>query len=221
LPIFNDNGVNISNISNGLMDVDESIKNTSNSISDNISGANKCSKKGKNQNSPKQVFSGQWNFNDDVYSKFIPKKFNFNDSQSGINLDFIDDLAPEFSELDIFKMIFDEHLVQHIVEETNKFFHFIIKNKVLQQHCKLKKWKETSVNEMYTFLALTLLIAHQKKNNIKDYWSTSPLLLTPIFGKTMSQDRYLIILRLLHICDNQNQVQDNRLFKIDTIVKIN
>lgn len=58
-----------------------------------------------------------------------------------------------------------------------------------------------------------------KKNNIKDYWSTSPLLLTPIFGKTMSQDRYLIILRLLHFCDNQNQVQGNRLFKIDTIVE--
>lgn len=219
LPIFIDNDVNISNISNGLMDVDESIKNTRNNISDNISGANKRSKKGKNQNSPKQVFSGQWNFNEDACSKFIPKKFNFNDSQSGVNLDFIDDLPPEFSELDIFKMIFDEHLVQHIVEETNKFFHFIMKNKVLKQHSKLKKWKETSVNEMYTFFALTLLMAHQKKNNIKDYWSTSPLLLSPIFGKMMSQDRYLIILRLLHFCDNQNQVQGNRLFKIDTIIE--
>lgn len=104
LPIFIDNDVNISNISNAHMDVDESIKNTSNSIGDNMSGigANKLSKKGKNVNTPKQVFSGQWNFNEDVCSKYIPKKFNINDAQSGINLDFIDDLAPDFSELYIF-----------------------------------------------------------------------------------------------------------------------
>jgi len=104
------------------MDVDECITNISNSISDNISGANKLSKKGKNVNTPEQVFSGQWNFNEDVCSKYIPKQFHFNDAQSGINLDFIYDLAPDFSKLDIFKMIFDEHLVQHIVEQTNKFF---------------------------------------------------------------------------------------------------
>lgn len=94
-----------------------------------------------------------------------------------------------------------------------------MKNKALKQHSKLKKWKETSVNEMYTFLAITLLMAHPKKNNIKDYWYTSPLLLSSIFSNTMSQDRFLIILRLLHFCDNQNQVPGNRLFKIDTIVE--
>lgn len=72
---------------------------------------------------------------------------------------------------------------------------------------------------MYTFFALTLLMAHQRKNNIKDYWSTSTLLYTPIFGRTMSQDRYFLILRLLHFCDNRNQTSGNRLFKIDTIIE--
>jgi len=54
--------------------------------------------------------------------------------------------------MDIFKIIFDEHLVQHIVDETNKFFHYVIKNLVIKQHSKLNKWQEINVNEMYIFL---------------------------------------------------------------------
>jgi hypothetical protein len=65
--------------------------------------------------------------------------------------------------MDIFKIIFDEHLVQHIVDETNKFFHYVMKNLITKQHSKLNKWQETNVNEMYTFFALTFLMAHQKK----------------------------------------------------------
>lgn len=113
LPIFTDNGQviinnNISNISNAPMDIDENLTITSNSRSDNIPTCS-ANKRSKNQNTPKQVFSGQWNFNEDVCSQYVPKKINFNDAQSGVNLDFIYDLAPEFCELDIFKIIFDKY----------------------------------------------------------------------------------------------------------------
>lgn len=49
-----------------------------------------------------------------------------------------------------------------------------------------------------------LLMAHVQKNNIKDYWSISILLSTAIFGKVMTQDRFLLLLRLLHFSDNRN-----------------
>jgi hypothetical protein len=35
----------------------------------------------------------------------------------------------------------------------------------------------------------------------------------------MTQDRHLILLRLLHFCDNKNQILGNRLFKIETVVE--
>ncbi|KAL4113798.1 hypothetical protein QTP88_017371 [Uroleucon formosanum] len=164
------------------------------------------------------TLSSQWNFDENVCSEYIPTQIKFNDASS-VNVDVLDDLSPEFCEMDIFKIIFDEHLVQHIVDETNKCFHYAIKNLVTKQHSKLNKWQETNINEMYTFFALTFLMAHQKKNNMKDYWSTSLLLYSPIFGKIMTQDRYLILLRMLHFCDNLNQIPGNRLFKIETIVE--
>lgn len=139
-------------------------------------------------------------------------------TQSGVIInDF--NLTSDNLELNIFKQIFDENLVQHIVEETNKFYHFLVKNKVLSKHFKLGKWKETNLNEMYVFFALMLLMAHIQKNNIKDYWLTSILLSTPIFEKVMTQDRFLLLLRLLHFSDNRNQLPGDRLFKIGTIVE--
>jgi len=211
-----DNHQNISNIFNAPMNVDESSNIISSNNSNNIPirDRNNITKKNVNKNNtPNQVFSGQWNFDENVCSEYVPTQIKFNDA-SGVNVDVLDDLSPEFCEMDIFKIIFDEHLVQHIVDETNKFLHYVKK-----QHSKLNKWQETNVNEMYTFFALTFLMAHQKKNNMKDYWSTSPLLHSPIFGKIMTQDRYLILLRMLHFCDNLNQIPGNRLFKIETIVE--
>lgn len=35
----------------------------------------------------------------------------------------------------------------------------------------------------------------------------------------MSQDRFLLILRLLHFADNQNQTPGNRIFKISPIIE--
>lgn len=110
-------------------------------------------------------------------------------------------------------------MVQHIVEETNKFYHFLVTNTVLSKHFKLGKWKDTNLNEMYIFFALTLLTPHVKKNNIKDYWYTLVLLSTPIFGKILTRDRFLLLLRVLHFNDNHNQIPGDRLFKIKTIVE--
>lgn len=64
---------------------------------------------------------------------------------------------------------------------------------------------------VYIF-SLMLLMTHVKKNNIKDYWSTSVLLSTPIFWKIMTQDRFLLLLRVLHF--NDNHIPGDRLFKI-------
>jgi len=57
---------------------------------------------------------------------------------------------------------------------------------------------------------------------VKDYWSTSVLLSTPIFGKIMTQDRFLFLLfflRVLHFNDYGNQIPGDRLFKIRIIVE--
>lgn len=77
------------------------------------------------------LFSGHWNFNENMVLQYSPNSFHFDNSQSGIDNDLINNLdseSSEYKELNIFKQIFDEDLVQHIVEETNKFYHFLVNN---------------------------------------------------------------------------------------------
>lgn len=73
-----------------------------------------------------KAFSRRWNLNEEQNSKYTPTSFDFGTSQCGVNKDFIEELAIDFTELDIFKIIFDKDLVQYIVEETKKLYYFLI-----------------------------------------------------------------------------------------------
>jgi len=57
-----------------------------------------------------------------------------------------------------------------------------------------------------------------KKLEINENWSTDPLLMSPIFSKIMSRDKYLLILRVLHFNNNENQISGDRLFKLDVVL---
>lgn len=162
------------------------------------------------------MFSEKWFYDDTAINSFEHKKFDFDDSNTGVKLD---DLPSPFTEYDIFKTVFDEDLVQHIVDETNKYYHFVISNKEITVKSKLNRWTDTNVDEMYIFFAVCLLMSHVKKNKIKEYWTTSFLLSTPAFGCIMSQDRFLLLLRLLHFNDNKNQIKGDRLYKIIPIIE--
>lgn len=64
------------------------------------------------------------------------------------------------------------------------------------------------------FLVLTMLITQNKKLEICDYWSTDPFLHQSIFGQQMSRYRYLLLLRMLHFSNNDEQIPGDRIFKI-------
>lgn len=88
----------------------------------------------------------------------------------------------------------------------------------MTKHSRLSKWKETNEDEIYLFLAVTFLIARNPKLSLSDCWSRDCLLNTPIFSDTISRDRYLLLLRLLHFCDNEQQEPGDRLFKLDAVL---
>ena len=60
----------------------------------------------------------------------------------------------------------------------------------------------TTVDELYCFLACTLLMSSTKKLRLNEYWSRDKLLKTDIFSEIMRRDRYLILLKMLHFVDN-------------------
>lgn len=81
---------------------------------------------------------------------------------------------------------------------------------------KTASWHLTSKEEMYVFLATTLLMGINSKPRILDYWSTDQLLSTPIFAKMFTRNHYFSILKYFHFSKNEEiEIVENRLRKVD------
>lgn len=155
----------------------------------------------------------KWHHNDG----FEPQQIVFDQSRSGILCtETLNET--EWREIDIFHEMFEYDFVLHIAGETNKYYSECTKG-VLSEHSKLNKWQNTYPDELYRFFATSLLMSHCKKNTIKQYWSTDPLIQTPIFSKIISQDRYLLLRRVLHFDDNCNATGGDKLYKIRTVIE--
>ncbi|KAJ8356719.1 hypothetical protein SKAU_G00195130 [Synaphobranchus kaupii] len=97
-----------------------------------------------------------------------------------------------------FKMFLSVETVGEIVEETNRYASEQQGTTAIGVIGKLSKWVPTCLNEVYTFLAIALLMGLVRKSTLTEYWSTDPVLLTPFFASVFSQDRFLNLLRCLH-----------------------
>ncbi|XP_037031053.1 piggyBac transposable element-derived protein 4-like [Bradysia coprophila] len=108
-----------------------------------------------------------------------------------------------------------------IVEESNRYHETIpIRCKDSNKRKHQKAWEPIDRKEMYVFLATFMLMSAVKKSKMQEYWSTDPLIETPIFKKIMPRDRFLEILRALHFNDNEKQVPGDRLFKIRPVMEL-
>ena len=114
---------------------------------------------------------------------------------------------PESPEpIDFFNMLFDDDFWQIMVNETNRYAQRKIDNDNLKPHSRFRSWKPVTYEEMKIFFALVISMGLTKKNDISDYWSTEEVLSTPLFGKSMSKDRFLLILSNLYLADNETAI---------------
>lgn len=145
---------------------------------------------------------------------FRPSVHKFDNVMSGI---LVDDVNENSCCREFFELFFSPDMLGKIAAETNRYAH---ENMCTNEPgtSKQKPWSDTDWEEMYLFLAVTMLFTRQKKLSIKEYWSTDPLMFTPIFGNTMSRDRYLLLLRYLHLCSNELQPTGDRLYKIQMVI---
>lgn len=98
------------------------------------------------------------------------------------------------SPLDYYRLFLTVDLLDLFVRETNLYAHQVLAaSQPTRQHSRLNKWTDTDRVEMEKFLGLVFLMGLVSKPSIISYWSTSPILFTPIFSETMSRDRFQAI----------------------------
>lgn len=78
-------------------------------------------------------------------------------------------------------------------------------------------WTDMTVEEMFVFLALTLVMPLAKMHAIRDYWRNDPIIQLPVFGKFMTRDRYQCLLRFQHFCENNNIDRNDPMFKMKLV----
>lgn len=147
-------------------------------------------------------------------SEFVPKIHPFDNSESGSKLYCLD---VDMNESDYFKLFFNNDLMSTIVKETNKQYKFATKNLTTLSE-RTKRWTDTTVDELYVFFAICMLMARNSRNSIEEYWHTDPLLYSEIYGSSMGRNRFQLLFRMLHFCDNEHQIPGDRLYKIRNIV---
>lgn len=150
----------------------------------------------------------EWSDGDD----FIPNIPHFDDKDVGIT-NLFPNQGEDMAEMEYFTAFYDEPLMEYIVHQTNLHAAYLIEREITE-FSRLQRWKNTTVAEMYVFLALCLLMKHCHKHAINDYWSKDKTIPTPLFGKYMSRDRFQILLRCLHFGSVQDRTPDDRLWRV-------
>ena len=88
----------------------------------------------------------------------------------------------------------------------------------------LKNWTDLTVNELQVFTGLVILMGIVHKPNINSYWPRDELYNTPFFSKVMPQDRFKVILRVLHFNDgatyNAEHADCDRLHKVRPLLDL-
>lgn len=148
-------------------------------------------------------------------NQFVPKIFPFElENVSGIQMEH--DIGT--MEIDFFKLFLDRNFVEFISNETNRQYRYV-KDQSIKSTWRLSQWHDTSVDEIYLFFSVCLLMTCNSRNRVEDYWSTDVLLHSPIYSDTMARNRYQAIMRMLHFCDNRQQTEGDKIFKVRYVIE--
>ncbi|XP_069156673.1 piggyBac transposable element-derived protein 4-like [Procambarus clarkii] len=122
----------------------------------------------------------------------------------------------DMPEIDYLMAYFDQPFMDHLVAETNQYALEFIDSGILPASG-LTRWKDTTIEEMYVILALTMMMRHADKHMIQDFWNKDSLIPTSLFYRDMSRDRFLLLLRCLNFENNAKEDRHDGLWKVRKI----
>jgi len=118
--------------------------------------------------------------------------------------------------VEFLNLFFTQDIINLLVAETNRFAEQFLSSSLLKRKARAHRWHATDEVGMTKFLGLLLLMGVVKKPRVEDFRSTDPALATPAFNN-MIHDRCELLLTFWHFCNNDDQIEGDRLFKLHNI----
>lgn len=139
---------------------------------------------------------------------------------TGLNPALID--TDTVNESSIFHLFFDNVIIRHLKEETNRYAAELSKSHRHKDMAIVKNWETITLNEMKGFILILLHMGFLRKPSIADYWTKAEFCASKFAAKIMTRDRFKAILSMLHFSDNRRYIPIDEpghdpLYKIRTI----
>ena len=148
------------------------------------------------------------------------RRFSFDVMHVGLHEKIIHDNEGLIEPIEIFNQFFDDNIIEMMVCETNRYSQQYMEEKQLRRHSRMKKWKDTTKEEMKTFIGVIMMTGLVKYPRMELYWSKDPLYYHPIFHYIgMSYNRFNVLLKNWHVANNKDVPANDRLHKISKFTK--
>ena len=117
-------------------------------------------------------------------------------------------------------LFFNNEVINLLVRETNRYADQYKAAHNVRQHSLVSGWCPVTRVEMQSFLGLYFLKELGKKQQLQQYWSTDPLISTPIFSTVMCRKRFQAIMALLHFTNNMAADKADKLYKVRPLIDV-
>ena len=122
--------------------------------------------------------------------------------------------------IDVYKLFVGDEVVELIVTETNRFFDKTMRATPSSRHSKVKQWKPITSEDVNKLLGILIMMGLNKQPTFDCYWAKSQIYGCDLVQKTMSRNKFELILRFLHFADNSQSDGTDRLYKLKPLIDI-
>lgn len=108
-----------------------------------------------------------------------------------------------------FDLFFTSSFLMTIVIETNRYASQYINSTELKDHSRVKEWLPVTKDEIKAFIACILNMGLVRKPTMFSYWTKLSSGSTPWFPMMFPRNRFQLILRFLHLVNNEELAKRN------------
>jgi hypothetical protein len=121
--------------------------------------------------------------------------------------------------IDFLNLLLNDDFYDLVVTETNNYAADLFLSRSSDKS-RINAWVDVNKNELKVFLGLLFHTGTIKMSRVDDYWKTSSLFNLSCFRNNMSRNRYMLIMRALHFCNNSKNNSKNcsRIYKVEEIL---